>query len=107
MPIATKAPTHRSSAERLRFMASLLRAGSGTQSRHTPEHEHGEDEVEAEDRERAFDDRARGRRRHAFGRRPRVVALEHRDEAYRNTKNDALDHAVDNIVTKIHARLHV
>src|SRR5262245_63206679 len=70
MPIVTKMPTHRSIVARFT-------------SHRPPEHEHGQDEVEREDRERRADDGACGRRGHALGGRLGVVALEHRDQADR------------------------
>src|SRR6266496_5401302 len=88
MPMATKMPTQRSS------VALLI-------SRYPPEHEDGENEVECENRERAFDDGARRRARHALCRRARIIALEHGDQADRGAEDEALDHAVDDVVAEI------
>src|SRR6266536_1684306 len=94
MPMATKMPTQRSS------VALLI-------SRYPPEHEDSENEVERENRERAFHDGARCRTRHALCRRARIIALEHGDQADRGAEDEALDHTVDDVVAEIDGGVHV
>ena len=100
MPIATNMPTHRSMGDR--FMRSPSRSMVPQwQSRRRPRNMNTvRTKSSAKDRERASDDGARRRRRHAFGGRLGVVALEHGDQAHRNAENDALDHAVDDIAAR-------
>src|SRR5512144_484432 len=103
MPMATKTPTQRSSVERPTFTCGLL----ASRSLDPPEHEDGEDEIEREDRERALDDGARRRARHALGRRLRVETFEYRDHADGGAEDDALDDAVQDVVPEIDGGFHV
>ena len=93
-PTATKMPTHRSSVVRFHRQAPR-------------EHECGQDEIERQDRQRRRHHRARGRARHAFGGRRRVVALEQGDPGHRDAEHDTLDDAVQDVLAQIDRRLHL
>ena len=72
-----------------------------------PDVDTGPNKIERKDRERRIDDRAIGRARNTLRRRHRVVAFENGYPGNSNAEDGAFDYTVQDIVAKIHSRLHL
>src|SRR5262245_57571398 len=95
IPATANIPTHRSSS--LRVIMALQ----------SSEHQSSQHEIERENRERRGDHRARGRARHAFCGRRRVVALKDGDPGHGDAEHEALDESVENVSAEIDRGLHL
>src|SRR5512145_3090708 len=96
-----------SSTNRPTSVSILLRPIAHSVLTRRAEHQRGEHEIEAEHGKRGDDDRARGRLRHSFGRRLRLVPVVERDERAGDAEHDALDDAIADVVPRVDPALHL